>query len=252
MPGRCFRAHQTRRTGSGDRVRRGVHRSRALYLLPRWTAAASGGAWHRDRGRDPFCRSVRRVCADRVEANRPRTPRSPRRDTLFTQWSPVNRVDLCRQANPKYSWWAFVGRSKKFTGTTPEVLDIQYDGHNGSNIYHMRTALVGHAANSPAPHAVPLETEASGPGDRRRRRNRRHQRGLAGSHARHRRRVAADHGRLLKGPLLEDWTGGIFKQPKVELVASEEGIMSAHTMIATTSCRSRPPTPFRPNRRGPM
>ena len=193
----------------------------ALYLVPRWTAALAAALASGLRSGSLLPVSSSSLC-------RPRRSKSaesfaiPAHRHLFTQWSPVNRVDLCRQANPKYSWWALVGRSKKFTGTTPEVLDIQYDGHNGSNIHHIE-----------GPHSLDmLQTHLLRTPYLLRQKPRVLVIGVGGgidvinavwqgaTHVTGAELQPITVG-LLKGPLLADWTGGIFNRPKVELVASE-------------------------------
>jgi len=61
----------------------------------------------------------------------------PETEMLFTRWSPVNRVDLYRKKNPKAALWTSWGLEKGFDGPLPEVISIQYDGHNGSSVYHV-------------------------------------------------------------------------------------------------------------------
>jgi len=61
----------------------------------------------------------------------------PGTEMLFTQWSPVNRVDLYRKQNPKAALWTSWGLGKDYDGPLPDVISIQYDGHNGSNVYNI-------------------------------------------------------------------------------------------------------------------
>jgi hypothetical protein len=56
---------------------------------------------------------------------------------LYTRWSPVNRVDLYQKKNPKSSFWTNWGLARSYKGPRPDVLTIQYDGHNGSNVFHV-------------------------------------------------------------------------------------------------------------------
>jgi len=61
-------------------------------------------------------------------------------ETLYTQWSPVNRVDVSRneKAIPGGFWGMGVNKWYK-GGRLPGVMNVRYDGHNGSNIYEITT-----------------------------------------------------------------------------------------------------------------
>jgi hypothetical protein len=61
----------------------------------------------------------------------------PGSEFLFSRWSPVNRVDLYRKKNPKAALWTNWGLGKDYDGPLPDVISIQYDGHNGSNVYNI-------------------------------------------------------------------------------------------------------------------
>ncbi len=63
--------------------------------------------------------------------------RDPATKLLFSQWSPVNRVDVYQGPRPMESFWSGVGRSPAFGGPFPATLEIQYDGHNGTNVYNV-------------------------------------------------------------------------------------------------------------------
>ncbi|UCE85340.1 MAG: hypothetical protein JSU66_13465 [Deltaproteobacteria bacterium] len=67
----------------------------------------------------------------------------PETRMLFTRWSPVNRVDLYQMADTRASWWGAYGRSPLHPSPAPRSLAIQYDGHNGTNVYQVpnRAAL---------------------------------------------------------------------------------------------------------------
>jgi hypothetical protein len=59
-------------------------------------------------------------------------------EPLFTQWSPVNRVDVARnEGGIRGGFWA-IGIRKFFAGPLPDTISIQYDGHNGSNLYEIK------------------------------------------------------------------------------------------------------------------
>jgi len=59
-------------------------------------------------------------------------------ESLATRWSPINRVDLYRTANARGSFWGSRGLSRSYRGPRPRVVSIQYDGHNGTDIYEAR------------------------------------------------------------------------------------------------------------------
>jgi hypothetical protein len=151
-----------------------------------------------------------------------RSLRDPRAVKIFTQWSPVNRVDLCRNGDATLNWWAIVGRSTKYAGATPEVLDINYDGHNGSNVNryegrHSLDMLETHMLRTPyilREHPRVLVIGVGGGIDVM---------NAVWQGASHVTGVELQPItlELLRGQLLTDWTGGIFKRPEVELVASE-------------------------------
>lgn len=63
--------------------------------------------------------------------------RQPGTEILYTQWSPVNRVDLYSMKNPYLTFWAGVGRGKGYKGPLPKGLSLQYDAHNGTALYSM-------------------------------------------------------------------------------------------------------------------
>jgi hypothetical protein len=146
----------------------------------------------------------------------------PHAQLLFTQWSPVNRVDLCMPGEPKYSFWAGIGRSPNYKGDAPEALEIDYDAHNGSNVYHYEgpnsLAMLGtHMLRTPYLLKPKPRVLVIGVGG-----------GIdimnaiwqGASHV-----TGAELQpitvNLLQGPFLARWTQGLFKRPDVELVASE-------------------------------
>ena len=140
---------------------------------------------------------------------------------LFTQWSPVNRVDLC-QPNVKGSFWSTFGRSPHYHGDSPEVLDLEYDGHNGSNVHrlgdgHWLDMFKSHLLRTPYLLKPKPRVLVIGVG--------------GGIDIMNALWEGASHVTgvdlqpitigLLHGPFLSRWTGGIFERPEVELVASE-------------------------------
>ncbi len=58
---------------------------------------------------------------------------------LFTRWSPVNRVDVYRLANPYFNYWSSSGLNPSYDGPKPQGISIVYDGHNGTNVFEVRT-----------------------------------------------------------------------------------------------------------------
>jgi hypothetical protein len=60
---------------------------------------------------------------------------------LYTQWSPVNRVDLFAVPNQVGGFWTAFGRSDRYLAsrpTVPRALSIVYDAHNGSDVFRVR------------------------------------------------------------------------------------------------------------------
>ena len=62
----------------------------------------------------------------------------PGAQVLHSEWSPVNRVDLYRVPGARGGLWGSFGLNPLFDGEIPRILDIQYDGHNGSNVFEVR------------------------------------------------------------------------------------------------------------------
>jgi hypothetical protein len=138
---------------------------------------------------------------------------------LFTRWSPVNRVDLFRSADT--GWWTNFGRSPRYAGPVPRKLSIQYDGHNGSDVYEVRNRdtlkmLDSHLLRTPYVLRQEPRVLVIGVGG-----------GVDVLNALYH---GASHVtglelqpitiELLNGPLAS-WTGGWFQRPEVELVAGE-------------------------------
>ncbi|HYB12277.1 MAG TPA: hypothetical protein VEG67_02330 [Myxococcota bacterium] len=106
----------------------------AAYSLPRRTAFLYGALACAVLVCAPFAHRVLQFVPTETKALG-LSMRQPGTTMLFTKWSPVNRVDLYRDAHPLASFWSFVGLSHNYRGTLPPTLSIQYDGHNGSNVY---------------------------------------------------------------------------------------------------------------------
>jgi hypothetical protein len=150
-----------------------------------------------------------------------RALKNPRTKVLLTRWSPVNRVDLYRVSGWRGGFWDGVGRSPHYHGPGPRVLAIQYDGHNGSDIYEVTgdgsLGMLDHnILATPYVFGDRRDVLVIGVGG-----------GIDVVNALH-------HGtshvtgvelqpitvELLKGRL-NRWTGGWFRRPEVELVAGE-------------------------------
>jgi hypothetical protein len=141
---------------------------------------------------------------------------------LFTQWSPINRVDLCQPVNPKACFSSTFGRSPKYKGDAPDVLDIEYDGHNGSNVLRYEhpywfDMLKTHLLRTPyllKPKPRVLVIGVGGGVDIMNavRQGALHVTGVELQP------ITVD---LLHEPFLQKWTGGVFERPDVTLIASE-------------------------------
>jgi hypothetical protein len=147
--------------------------------------------------------------------------RNPNTEVLFRRWSPVNRVDLYRTGDQRGGWWGWVGLSERYRGPRPRTLSIQYDGHNGSDVYEWRDRrslrmLDHHILRTPYVLRDQREVLVIGVGggidvQNALRRGARHVTGVDLQPITielHNQRLAA-------------WTGGLFQRPEVELVASE-------------------------------
>jgi hypothetical protein len=75
-------------------------------------------------------------CNQKAVANLYRQPEKFK--SLFSRWNAIGRVDVYTNVDKtEWScWWCKFGISDSYTGPFPDVHTIQYDGHNGSNIYH--------------------------------------------------------------------------------------------------------------------
>jgi hypothetical protein len=141
--------------------------------------------------------------------------------TLFTRWSPVNRVDLFEKDDSRQSFWGNWGVGKSFLGEKPRVLSIQYDGHNGSNVFEVNETdslelLDTHLLRTPylinpSPRVLVIGV---GGGIDVMNALRRGASKVTGAE------LQPITIELLTGPLVE-YTGGSFRRSDVELVASE-------------------------------
>jgi hypothetical protein len=140
---------------------------------------------------------------------------------LFTRWSPVNRVDLYETGDPRQSFWTKWGLGRGFEGLKPRVLSIQYDGHNGTNVFQVEDdeslrLLDTHLLRTPyllssSPRVLVIGVGGGIDVMNAVRRGASHVTGVELQS------ITID---LLKGRLAE-FTGGSFLRPEVELVASE-------------------------------
>jgi len=140
---------------------------------------------------------------------------------LFTRWSPVNRVNVYQRARSTDGFWTAIGRGTGFSGVGPASLDIQYDAHNGTNVYHVDEPdslrfLDTHLLRAPYMlHSKPrvLVIGVGGGIDvlNALRRGASHVTGVD---------LQPITIALCRG-LLAEWTGGSFQRPEVELVAAE-------------------------------
>ncbi len=61
---------------------------------------------------------------------------------LYTEWNAINRVDVYTNVKKTdLPFWGLGGVSKNYKGGFPEFHDMQYDAHNGSNIYHLKNDI---------------------------------------------------------------------------------------------------------------
>jgi len=146
--------------------------------------------------------------------------RQPGTKMFFTQWSPVNRVDLYGDAHPM-GFWSVVGLSHNYRGTFPSTLSIQYDGHNGSNVYRVEgpdslALLDRHILRTPYVLRESPQVLVIGVGG-----------GIDVQNALRRGAKSVTGVELqpitvkLHNGLLAAWTGGLFQRPEVHLVAGE-------------------------------
>src|SRR5262245_24155363 len=147
--------------------------------------------------------------------------REPGFESLFTRWSPVNRVDVYRVDGTRGGWWALGTAPTARVPALPRTLSIQYDAHNGTDVYEVRdesslALLDHHLLRTPyvlGPHARVLVIGVGG-----------------GIDVQNALRRGAEHVtavdlqpitlELHRGRLAE-WTGGTLLRPEVELVAAE-------------------------------
>jgi len=61
---------------------------------------------------------------------------------LYTEWNAINRVDVYTNIKKTdLPIWGIWGVGKNYKGGFPEFHDMQYDAHNGSNIYHLKNNI---------------------------------------------------------------------------------------------------------------
>ncbi len=146
---------------------------------------------------------------------------SPQFESLFSRWSPVNRVDLYRVGDNRGGFWGALGLSQGYRGPRPRTLSIQYDGHNGTDIFEWRDEdslqmLDHHVLRTPYVVAERERVVIIGVG--------------GGIDVMNALRNGAGHVTgvdlqpltiQLHGEQLAEWTGGTFQRPEVRLVGAE-------------------------------
>jgi hypothetical protein len=60
---------------------------------------------------------------------------------LFTEWNAINRVDVYKSVRDKYNPFVHITVSNIYAGVYPDFHYMQYDAHNGSNIFHFTDDL---------------------------------------------------------------------------------------------------------------
>ncbi len=143
----------------------------------------------------------------------------PGTEMLFTRWSPVNRVDLYRSAGRVLPFWAG-GSQRGYRGRLPQTISIQYDGHNGTDVYRAvgdsLKMLDGHFLQTPyvlldSPRVLVIGVGGGIDVLNALRRGASHVTGVD---------LQPITIELHKG-MLNEWSGGAFDRPEVELVAAE-------------------------------
>lgn len=147
--------------------------------------------------------------------------RTPGTELMFTRWSAVNRVDLYRDANPRAAFWSGNGVARGSRAALPLVLSIQYDAHNGSNVFRVDgpdalAFLDDHILRTPYVLAERPRVLVIGVGGGVDVLNalQRDARSVTGVELQP---ITVD----LHNGVLADWTGGWFQRPEVQLVAAE-------------------------------
>jgi hypothetical protein len=146
---------------------------------------------------------------------------NPRLQMLYSRWSPINRVDLYRVGKGLRGGWWSIGVGKEFAGELPRTLSIQYDGHNGTDVYNsskpsMLRMLDSHFLRTPYLLKEEPRVLVIGVGG-----------GIDVQNAVRRgasRVTGVDLQPItvdLHHRLLNQWTGGVFQRRHVELVAAE-------------------------------
>ena len=141
--------------------------------------------------------------------------------TLHSEWSPVNRVDLYGVPGARGGMWGGFGLNPAYEGPVPRVLDIQYDGHNGSNVFEIKTPrslamLEQHILRTPYLLLEDPRVLVIGVGG-----------GIDILNALYQGASRVTGAELqpitvrLHNTVLSEWTGGQFQRPEVELVAAE-------------------------------
>jgi spermidine synthase len=192
----------------------------ALYAVPSRLAAVLGVVAVALAGAAPVAHRMIRFMPTETKALGGAL-RTPGTTMLFTQWSPVNRVDLYHRAGLPRSFWANFGLSPRYDGPLPNVLDIQYDGHDGTSVHDGQSTdslrmLDYHLLRLPyllheRPRVLVIGVGGGIDVQNALRRGATHVTGVELQPI----TIELLHGRLA------EWTGGQFQRPEIELVAAE-------------------------------
>jgi hypothetical protein len=139
----------------------------------------------------------------------------------YTEWSPVNRVDLYGTPGARGGFWTAYGRSRGYRSIPPQAMSIVYDGHNGSDVYkiegrHSLDVLDYHILSTPYLFYEKPRVLVIGVGG-----------GIDVLNALYHGAEKVTGVELqpitvkLHNGMLAEWTGGWFQRPEVELVAAE-------------------------------
>jgi hypothetical protein len=139
----------------------------------------------------------------------------------YTEWSPVNRVDLYGTPGARGGFWTAYGRSRHYRSIPPQAMSIVYDAHNGSDVYKIESrrsldVLDYHILSTPYVFYERPRVLVIGVGG-----------GIDVLNAVYHGAEQVTGVELqpitvdLHNGLLAEWTGGWFQRPEVELVAAE-------------------------------
>jgi hypothetical protein len=142
-------------------------------------------------------------------------------EIYYTEWSPVNRVDLYGTPGARGGFWTAYGRSREYRSIPPPAMSIVYDAHNGSDVYQVRgreslDVLDYHILSTPYLFHEKPRVLVIGVGG-----------GIDVLNALYHDAEQVTGVELqpitvkLHNGMLAEWTGGWFQKPEVNLVAAE-------------------------------